>query len=326
LKTVQIAGHELKPGESKQIDINIATLPSHTRINTPIYAYRGYEDGPVLGLMAGMHGDEINGMEIVRKILELGLNKVKRGTVVCVPIVNLYGFLNYSRVVPDGKDINRSFPGSKNGSLASRVAFHLMQDVIPFIDVGVDYHTGGGMRSNYPQLRCVMKDPVNVVLAEAFHAPFTIDSPYRNNSLRQAAAKLNKRIIVYEGGESMRFDNHAIQTGISGTIRLMKHLRMVDHAPEPKEENHIIWHSSWIRARQAGLFHTDCVTGQVIIKGEEVGTITDPFGEFIEHIKAPATGYIVGLNHNPVMNAGDALMHIGVDNLCRISTDEGGDD
>jgi uncharacterized protein len=323
MKHVIIAGHELKPGESKQIDINIARLPSHTQIDTPIYAYRGFEDGPVLGLMAGMHGDEINGMEIVRKILELGLNKVKRGTVVCLPIVNVYGFLNYSRDVPDGKDINRSFPGNKNGSLASRVAFHLMQDVIPFIDVGVDYHTGGGQRTNYPQVRCVMKDPQNVVLADAFHAPFTIDSPYRPNSLRQAAARLHKRIIVFEGGESMRFDDHAINTGISGTIRLMKHLGMVDQAPEPKQDNHVIWHSSWVRARQAGLFHTDCLAGQIVEKGQEVGTITDPFGEFKEKIKAPATGYIVGLNRNPVMNAGDALMHIGVDNMCKLSQDDG---
>ncbi|HTJ50793.1 MAG TPA: succinylglutamate desuccinylase/aspartoacylase family protein [Cyclobacteriaceae bacterium] len=324
MKKVIIAGQELMPGESKEIDINIARLPSHTQIDTPIYAYRGYEDGPVLGLMAGMHGDEINGMEIVRKILELGLNKVKRGTVICLPIVNVYGFLNYSRDVPDGKDINRSFPGNKNGSLASRVAFHLMQDVVPFIDVGVDFHTGGGMRTNYPQVRCVMKDEQNVILASAFSAPFTIDSPYRPSSLRQAAAKLNKRIIVFEGGESMRFDNYAINTGISGTIRLMKHLNMVDHAPEPKEANRIIWHSSWVRAKQAGLFHTECLAGQVVEKGQEVGTITDPFGEFVERIKAPATGYIVGLNNNPVMNAGDALMHIGVDNMCKLSDD--GDD
>jgi predicted deacylase len=322
MKQLIIAGHEIKPGESKQIDINIARLPSHTQINTPIYAYRGYEEGPVLGLMAGMHGDEINGMEIVRKILELGLNKVKRGTVICLPIVNVYGFLNYSRDVPDGKDVNRSFPGSKNGSLASRVAFHLMQDVIPFIDVGIDYHTGGGHRTNYPQVRCVMKDPENVILANAFNAPFTIDSPYRQNSLRQAAARLHKRIIVFEGGESMRFDDHAIDTGISGTMRLMKHLDMVDHAPEVKEVNRVIWHSSWVRARQAGLFHTHCTAGQVVEKGQEVGTITDPFGEFKEKIKAPATGFIVGLNNNPVMNAGDALMHIGVDNMCKLSQDD----
>ena len=132
-----IAGQEIRPGESKGIDINIARLPSHTQIDTPIYVSRGMEDGPVLALMAGMHGDEINGMEIVRRILDAGLNHPKRGMVVCMPIVNIYGFLNYSREVPDGKDINRSFPGRKSGSLASRVAYHLMKKVIPFIDFGI---------------------------------------------------------------------------------------------------------------------------------------------------------------------------------------------
>lgn len=318
MKKVVIAGQEIQPGESRQIDINIARLPSHTIIHTPIYAHRGLEDGPVLGLMAGMHGDEINGMEIVRKIIDLGLNKVKRGTVLCMPIVNVYGFLNYSRDVPDGKDINRSFPGNRNGSLASRVAYHLMHDVIPFIDVGIDYHTGGGMRTNYPQVRCVMRDPENVVLANAFHAPFTLDSPYRQNSLRQTAARHNKRIIVYEGGESMRFDDYAIETGIAGTLRLMKHLGMIENAEAPKKKSQVIWHSSWVRARMAGLFHTHRAAGQTIEKGEDVGTITDPFGEFKEVIKAPVTGYIIGLNHNPVMNAGDALMHIGIDTMCRL--------
>jgi predicted deacylase len=143
MRHVSIAGHEIKPGEFKEIDINIARLPSHTVIDTPIYVSRALEDGPVLALMAGMHGDEINGMEIVRRIIDGGLNRTKRGTVVCMPITNVYGFLNFSRDVPDGKDVNRSFPGSKNGSLASRVAYHLTHQVIPFIDYGIDFHTGG---------------------------------------------------------------------------------------------------------------------------------------------------------------------------------------
>ena len=179
MRTVIIAGVEIKPGEFKEININIARLPSHTQIDTPIYVARALEDGPVLALMAGMHGDEINGMEIVRRIIDSGQNRPKRGTVVCMPIVNLYGFLNYSRDVPDGKDINRSFPGNKNGSLASRVAYYLMKDVIPNIDFGVDFHTGGAMRANYPQVRAVLRDPKNLELANAFTEAFadTGESP-----------------------------------------------------------------------------------------------------------------------------------------------------
>jgi len=285
-----IADQSVKRGEFKEININIARLPSHTQIDTPIYVYRSKEDGPTLALMAGMHGDEINGMEIVRRILDTGLNRVARGTVICMPIINMYGFLNYSREVPDGKDINRSFPGSKGGSLASRVAYHVTHDVIPCIDYGVDFHTGGAMRTNYPQVRCVMQESRNVELAEAFHAPFTIDSPFRPHSLRQTAAKKAKNIIVYEGGESVRFDQYAIEEGIDGTLRLMKHLNMIAQAPAPKHEN----------------------------KVQHVGTITDPFGEFKEILKSPTMGYVVGLNNNPVVNAGDAILHLGLDNVCRI--------
>jgi predicted deacylase len=324
MKTVEIAGHEVKPGEFKEININIARLPSHTQIDTPIYVNRSKEDGPVLALMAGMHGDEINGMEIVRRIIDTGLHRTKRGTVVCMPIINVYGFLNYSREVPDGKDINRSFPGSKTGSLASRVAWHMTHDVIPYVDYGVDFHTGGASRTNYPQVRCVMQDETNVALANAFAAPFTIDSPFRPHSLRQTAAKKGRNIIVYEGGESIRFDQHAIEEGVNGTLRLMKHLNMIDRAPEPREENKIIWNSSWVRARTAGLFQSVIQCGLLIEKGQIVGTITDPFGEFKETLKAPTKGYVIGINNNPVVNAGDALIHVGMDNFCKI--DGGGDD
>lgn len=318
MKDVTIVGQSIRPGEFKEIIINIARLPSRTQIDTPIYVFRGLEDGPVLALTAGMHGDEINGMEIVRRILDMGHNRVKRGTVICMPIINIYGFLNYSREVPDGKDVNRSFPGSKNGSLASRVAYHITHEIIPFIDYGIDFHTGGAMRTNYPQIRCVMSEKRNVELANAFNAPFTIDSPFRPHSIRQQAAKLGKNIIVYEGGESLRFDQQAIEEGINGTLRLMKHLQMIDWAPESKQENKVIWNSSWARAHHAGLFQAAINCGELVHKNQIVGTITDPFGEFKETVKAPSTGYVVGLNNHPVVNAGDALLHIGMDNLCKI--------
>lgn len=320
MQKIVIAGQEIMPGEFREIDINIARLPSHTVIDTPIYVSRGNEDGPVLALTAGMHGDEINGMEIVRRMLDTGLNKPRRGVTICMPIVNLYGFLNFSRDVPDGKDINRSFPGNKNGSLASRVAYHLMREVIPHIDYGIDFHTGGAMRSNYPQVRAVLRDGLNTELAQAFHAPFTIDSPYRPNSLRKEAARKGKNIIVYEGGESLRFDQQAIEEGISGTLRLMRHLNMIDWAPEPIEENRVIWNTSWVRARNAGLFQSNVKCGQLVSAGEWVGTITDPFGEFKEQIVAPQKGFVIGLNNIPVINVGDALMHLGMDTMCRLES------
>jgi predicted deacylase len=324
MKEIVIASQHIERGEFKEININIARLPSRTMIDTPIYVYRGLEDGPVLALTACMHGDEINGMEIVRRILDNGYNRVKRGTVLCMPIINMYGFLNYSREVPDGKDVNRSFPGSKTGSLASRVAWHLTHEIIPAIDYGIDFHTGGAMRTNYPQIRCMMENEKNVELAAAFHAPFTIDSPFRPHSLRQTAAKHEKNIIVYEGGESIRYDQFAIQEGVNGTLRIMKHLNMIDEAPQPTIENKIIWSSSWVRAKYAGLFQPNIQSGELLSKNQIIGNITDPFGSFNETLKSPSNGYVVGLNNNPVVNAGDALVHLGHDDACKIGG--GGED
>jgi predicted deacylase len=164
----------------------------------------------------------------------------------------------------------------------------------------------------------VLKESRNAELAAAFNAPFTIDAPFRPNSLRKEAAKKGKHIIVYEGGESLRFDQHAIEEGISGTLRLMAHLRMIDWAPQPKEENRVVWSTSWIRAKNAGLFQSNVKCGQLIHPGEWVGTITDPFGEFKEQIIAPEKAYVIGLNNIPVINVGDALMHLGMDNLCKL--------
>lgn len=323
--SLTIGGSEIQPGEFREININIARLPSHTLIDTPIYVSRALEDGPVLALIAGMHGDELNGMEVVRRILDRGLYKVKRGTVVCMPVINVYGFINYSREAPDGKDVNRSFPGSKNGSLASRVAWYLMHEVVPFIDCGIDFHTGGAMRANYPQVRAVLRDEASLELANAFNAPFTIDAPFRPNSLRREASRKGKKIIVYEGGESLRFDPHAIEEGVAGTLRLMKYLNMIDTAPEPREENRVVWSTSWIRARHAGLFQSQITSGQLVRRGEQVGVITDPFGEFREAVTTSQTGYVIGLNHRPVINAGDALIHLGMDNFCRINNNPKGD-
>lgn len=318
----KIAGQSVRPGEFREININIARLPSHTQIDTPIYVYRSKEPGPVLGLMAGMHGDEINGMEIVRRILDSDFHKVNSGTVVCIPIINVYGFLNYSREVPDGKDINRSFPGNKNGSLASRVAWHVTHEIIPSLDVGIDFHTGGAMRTNYPQVRCQLSDGKNAELATYFAAPFTIDSGFRPNSLRQTAAKKGKRIIVYEGGESLRFDHKAIEEGVNGTLRLMHKLGMTEWSPLATEETKMIWNTAWVRSKYAGLFQSLVECGSLVDKGQVVGTITDPFGEFKESVKSTEKGYVIGLNNHPVVNVGDALLHLGMDNYCKINSDQ----
>ncbi|MEM9829540.1 MAG: succinylglutamate desuccinylase/aspartoacylase family protein [Bacteroidota bacterium] len=306
-------GVDIPRGETHKVEVNISRLPSRSPIDIYITIARAKQTGPVLLLMGGLHGDEINGVEIVRRIVEQNLHQPIRGTVICIPIINIYGFINFSRYVPDGKDVNRSFPGNKNGSLASRVAYYLTKDIIPKIDVGVDFHTGGADRSNFPQIRCMMNDAQNQKLAQAFNAPFTLHAKYRPKSLRQTAARQGKRILVYEGGESARFDENAIQQGINGTIRLMRYLGITDaEAPEPTYSNHLVSRSSWVRARTSGIFQCSVKNGVEVKKNQLMGYMTDPFGDFKEPIKSPATGYVIGLNNNPIHHQGDAIAHIGI--------------
>ncbi|WP_258104139.1 succinylglutamate desuccinylase/aspartoacylase family protein [Marinoscillum sp. MHG1-6] len=309
---MNINGRDILPGQEKNIRVAISKLPSHTPIDISITVYNAEQSGPTVLLMGGMHGDEINGVEIVRRMIENGYHRVSKGATICIPVLNVYGFIHFSRTVPDGKDVNRSFPGNKNGSLAARMADYLMKDVIPQIDLGVDFHTGGAERTNYPQTRCVMKDEQNVEMATAFHAPFALDSPYRSSSLRWAAAKQGKRILVYEGGQSSRFDEYAIQEGINGTRRLLRHLGMADDAPEPQYDNLRLKSSSWIRARKSGLFQPLVQSGDKVNRNQVVGYLADPFGEFKKSVKSKVGGYVIGLNNNPLLHEGDAIMHIGV--------------
>jgi len=307
-----LSGQAVMPGEEATINVNIARLPSHSEINLKIIVARAEEDGPTLLLSGGLHGDEINGTEIVRRIIEKDQHKPRIGTVICLPIINMFGFINFSRYVPDGKDVNRSFPGNKNGSLASRVAHYVTNNIIPKIDIGLDFHTGGADRTNYPQVRCRLQDEKNKAIAEAFEPPFIFNSPFRPKSFRQVAGRMGKHILVYEGGESARFDEFAIQEGVNGALRVMKYLGMRERAPDANHKSKFIYHSSWVRAKQSGIFLTLVKYGDFIEKNQVIGHIAEPFGSFKHRVKSPAKGYIVGLNNNPIVHQGDALMHIGV--------------
>jgi uncharacterized protein len=309
---MKIAGTTILPGEEAQINLTIARLPTRTPIDIPIIINRSLHEGPTLLLMAGMHGDEVNGIEIVRRIITKKYNKPLIGTVICIPILNIYGFLHFSRQVPDGKDINRSFPGTRYGSLASQVAYHLHTEILPHIDYGLDFHTGGARINNHPQVRAVLSNPNNARIAAAFAPPFVINSPFREKSLRREADKLGKSILVYEGGESLRLRKNAIDEGVNGALRVMQHLGMRTEAPQPQKQSIILSSTKWVRATSAGMYHSLVRQGEEVSKGEKIGLITGPFGEFENAVKSSVNGHIISVNNNPVINRGDALIHIGV--------------
>ncbi|WP_200977151.1 succinylglutamate desuccinylase/aspartoacylase family protein [Echinicola sp. 20G] len=310
MKEMVINGIRIRPGQSVNIEIAIARLPTHTLIDLPIFIHRAKEDGPVVLISGGVHGDEINGVVAVKRMLEEEIFQPKRGTLIYIPLVNVYGFLSNSRTFPDGRDLNRSFPGNNKGSLASQIAYILTTQIIPIIDYGIDIHTGGRMLSNYPQIRVDFKDKIGMEMAKAFGTRFIINSSHIDKSFRKEAFKFKKHILVYEGGESMRLDEFSVEEAILGTKRLLNHLGIIEETL-PDSETLVIKESSWTRAKISGIFTPVVKPGDEIKKRQVLARISDPYGQVKVPVKSNANGYIVGMNYSPVVNAGDALFHIG---------------
>ncbi|HYW34084.1 MAG TPA: succinylglutamate desuccinylase/aspartoacylase family protein [Balneolaceae bacterium] len=311
-KAITVDGQEIGLGEAKEIRLNIARLPTYTPIELSINVFRGKQEGPTLLLTGGIHGNEINGVEIIRQLITKDLITPVKGSIIAIPLVNIYGFIQKQRDLPDGKDINRSFPGSKGGSLARLVANTLMKEIIPHIDFGIDFHTGSDALANYPQIRCMLNNQQNRKLAEAFSAPVTVNSPFIDQSFRQAAQKEGKQILVFETGEAQRFDKSGIREGISGTLRLMKKLGMRSYKVEPAKTD-IYKKRTWIRADYAGLFHPQKKLGSKVEKEQVIGHISDPFGREWFKVESSQTGRIIGINKASIIHKGDALMHIAYD-------------
>ncbi|HHM20738.1 MAG TPA: succinylglutamate desuccinylase/aspartoacylase family protein [Bacteroidetes bacterium] len=300
------------PGEKKTIRITVGRLPSDTRIDLYVHVNRSQKKGPVLLLMAGIHGDEINGVEIIRRYVAQSKNEeLLCGSVIAIPVLNIYGFNNFSRDVPDGKDVNRSFPGSARGSLASRVARLFTKNILPLIDFGIDFHTGGQNHFNYPQIRYTTGHSESLQLAKAFAAPFTIAAKPIPRSLRRVAVDAGKPVIVFEGGENRRFDGYCIAKGLAGTQRVMAAYGMAAGAMPVSDESIFISSRTWVRAKRPGMFRWWKQSGQKVVRGEPMGVINDPYGKEEHHVVSPRNGYIIGHNNAPVVGQGDALFHIG---------------
>ena len=311
-KVVEIRGHKIGLGENKLIKIPVDRLPTGTLIEIPVYIFNGKEAGPTILLQGGLHGDEVNSIELIRRMLIDKNYKIHRGCVIVVPLLNVFGFLNLSRNM-HGKDVNRSFPGSKKGSLASRMAYYLMKEIVTNVDFGIDYHTGGEQRSNYPQIRYTPEDIRAKKIASLFNAPFMFGSKLISKSFRNECYKNNIPILVYEAGESLRLDEFAIKKGINGTLNVLQHFNMIAKSVVlEKSKNSIeISNRKWVRAKIAGLFSAIINNGDIVKKGQILGYIMDTYGETNFAVKAPYNGYIIAVNNFPIINMGDALFHIG---------------
>jgi hypothetical protein len=312
-RKIVILGKEILPGKGAQLNLDVAKLHTTTPILIPVFVERAKVDGPTVLLMAGLHGDEINGIEIIRRIIRKGFNKPQVGTVICLPVFNIFGFLNVKRELPDGRDLNRSFPGSESGSLAAQFAFHFMKEIAPHVDYVIDFHTGSAQRNNFPQIRCVMEDEHSMELAGIFNPPFILNSAYISKTIRESMTKLDKKMLLFEGGKTNNIEELVVEEGINGVKRLMGHLGMRSFKIDISKDRVpvVLSESKWMRAPNSGMFQSLVKNGARVLKGEVIGMVTDPYGKFERKVKASSTGYIICLNESPVVYKGDAIFHIG---------------
>ena len=300
----------IEKGKTYNLEMKLAKLHTRGELNVPVIVSRSKKDGPALLLTGGIHGDELNGVEIVRRLIQNKHHKPECGTIICIPVMNIFGYLNHARKFPDGRDLNRMFPGSKNGSLASQVAYQFRTEIAPHIDLMIDFHTGGKKRVNAPQIRCVKGDKKSFELAKIFGAPYIVYSKLIPNSTRDMITKLGKTILLFEGGKSQCFEEEIIQPGYDGALRVMNSIGMTKANPLKPTESVLISKSSWIRAPYSGMSHVKIKNGEKVEKGQTLSFISDPYGDFNKTIKAPSMGYIFCVNSAPIVNKGDALFHI----------------
>lgn len=316
-KDLVILGKSIGLGESKTINFSFAKLYTSTNIEVPVIIERSNEPGPTVLLTAGIHGDEINGVEIIRQIIATKINKPKTGTIISIPILNIFGFLHANRAFPDGRDLNRVFPGTRTGSLASRVAYHFTKEILPHADYCLDFHTGGASRFNAPQVRVSPEDPELLNLARVFSAPFTVYSNSIQRSYRATCKKMGIPILLFEGGKSLESNKRVVKNGVDGVVRFLDHLEMLHEkfVPIIPDENTILIEKSrWIRAQKSGLLHVKIDINKHVEKGEFLATITDPYGTMRFKVLAPNSGYIININHAPIVHQGDAIFHLSTIN------------
>ncbi len=307
----RIGDLELAAGRAGSGELPVARLVTGNRVSIPVRVLHGRADGPTVWLSAAVHGDEVAGVEIIRRTLASIDPRSLHGTVIAVPIVNVHGFLNGDRYLPDRRDLNRSFPGSPNGSLAGRIANLFMTEIVERCDVGVDLHTGSDHRTNLPQIRADLDDRATRELAVAFGAPLMLHAKLRDGSMRAAATAAGATMLLFEGGEAWRFDEHALSVGTRGVARVLHQLGMnnggeTDVIDPPLESRS----SSWVRARRSGISSLHVALGDAVTKGGALSTIHDSVGKRLSVTRAHRSGVVIGHTQHPLVNQGDAIVHI----------------
>ncbi|HHH37659.1 MAG TPA: succinylglutamate desuccinylase/aspartoacylase family protein [Epsilonproteobacteria bacterium] len=310
-KTLRLGGMEIPAGSDITVNLSLPKM-YNTPTQLPVRVIRGKKEGPVVFISAAIHGDELNGIEIIRRFRKLRILKRLRGTVILVPIVNVYGIMTLSRYLPDRRDLNRSFPGSAKGSLAARVAHIFFEEIVEQCDMGIDLHTGAIHRANLPQIRTNIDNAFTFNLAKVFGAPVVLHSEIRDGSLRAVAQEKGVPILLYEAGEALRFDETSIRIGVHGIVSVLRENGMLPKSAHKKRfKTPIITKSSqWARAVESGMLRTLKALGDTVKTEEVIAYIDEPLDDESYEIRAPFDGIIIGKTKIPLVQAGDAVFHI----------------
>lgn len=311
-KPFELAGQSIAAGEHKTVELPVGNTPDHRPVSLPVHVLHGRKPGPVVLVCAAVHGDEIIGVEIIRRLLRQSSLKQLRGTLLAVPIVNAFGFLSHSRYLPDRRDLNRFFPGNETGSLASQLAAIFLRQVVARVDLGIDLHSAAVHRTNLPQIRVSPDQPFAEKMAREFGAPVYLQSKVLEGSLREAAQEIGVDMLLYEAGEALRYDETAVRVGLRGIVRVLRAMSMLPAGRSRKTEVKTLFglRSSWTRATHGGLLRGFKTIGDVVEAGELLGVISDPSGNWEDHINADEEGLIIGRTQLPLVHRGDALFHI----------------
>lgn len=308
---LNVVGVVTPPGCSQRAELQVSRLPTGTTLSVPLQVVNGAKPGPTIWVSAAVHGDELNGVEIVRRVLERVNPRQLSGALIAAPLVNVFGFIGQSRYLPDRRDLNRSFPGSATGSLASRLAQKFMTEVVSHCQFGIDLHTGSHFRTNLPQIRANLEHQQTLACAEAFGAPVVMHSQTRDGSLRHAATKRGIPVLLYEAGEPMRFDEDAISKGVNGVLRVMSQLGMRSRKSPIKPFTGVtVRNSVWARAKRGGILRLSVQLGQRVARKEPIGVIADVFGADERVVTSPIAGIVIGFTTNPLVHQGDAVIHV----------------
>ncbi|AWW75080.1 succinylglutamate desuccinylase [Erythrobacter sp. KY5] len=312
VKAFELGGETIAPGTEADIGLPITTMATGYSSQLAVRVLHGAKPGPTVFLSAAIHGDEIVGTAIIQRIANQLSPEKLSGTLMLVPVANIYGFLTHTRYLPDRRDLNRSFPGNANGSLAGQVANVFFSEVVSRASLGIDIHTAAVHRYNLPQIRIAAGDKKLVELAMAFGPPVIIESPLRDGSLRALAARENVQMLLMETGEALRFDRFSMETGVAGIIRVLAHLGMIE-ADDGLTEVAIPARSNktqWVRSPRGGVTHRMRKSGDAVKKGDLLAAVAGLFGEEPLEILSPTDGIIIGHATLPVVHQGDALFHI----------------